>query len=309
MWRQIPSSVHPHTRGEIREPIGQAYIQPGSPPHAWGDSPARSDIQPVFRFTPTRVGRLDCALHTTQGTSVHPHTRGEISSAHYRPAGDHGSPPHAWGDFHIVAFEPANQRFTPTRVGRFGPRESPRPPAPVHPHTRGEIIRCARLHQAAVGSPPHAWGDWRRRAGRGDRERFTPTRVGRLSRVRTVRVCSSVHPHTRGEIHSLAAILHGKLGSPPHAWGDYQLGKRFVGTERFTPTRVGRFLKDQSTPAVFPVHPHTRGEIDNWNPTCDCNTRDPIPCTVLDPFGGSGTVSMVAQKRFTPTRVGRFIAG
>lgn len=36
--------------------------------------------------------------------------------------------------------------------------------------------------------------------------------------------------------------------------------------------------------------------IDNWHPTCDCSTRDPIPCTVLDPFGGSGTVSMVAQK-------------
>jgi DNA modification methylase len=35
---------------------------------------------------------------------------------------------------------------------------------------------------------------------------------------------------------------------------------------------------------------------DNWNPTCDCNARDSIPCTVLDPFGGSGTVSMVAQK-------------
>ena len=133
------------------------------------------------RFTPTRVGRFAGGFNTASCRTVHPHTRGEISSAHYRPAGDHGSPPHAWGDFHIVAFEPANQRFTPTRVGRFGPRESPRPPAPVHPHTRGEIISCARLHQAAVGSPPHAWGDLDIGQQLYAPTRVTPARVGRIA--------------------------------------------------------------------------------------------------------------------------------
>lgn len=34
---------------------------------------------------------------------------------------------------------------------------------------------------------------------------------------------------------------------------------------------------------------------DNWIAGCECNAGDSIPCTVLDPFGGSGTVSMVAQ--------------
>jgi DNA modification methylase len=33
----------------------------------------------------------------------------------------------------------------------------------------------------------------------------------------------------------------------------------------------------------------------NWEPTCTCNAGDPIPCTVLDPFLGSGTTSMVAR--------------
>jgi DNA modification methylase len=32
-----------------------------------------------------------------------------------------------------------------------------------------------------------------------------------------------------------------------------------------------------------------------WRPTCTCN-QPPTPCTVLDPFGGSGTVSYVAQR-------------
>jgi len=32
-----------------------------------------------------------------------------------------------------------------------------------------------------------------------------------------------------------------------------------------------------------------------WQPTCTCNAGDPIPCVVLDPFGGSGTVAKVAR--------------
>jgi len=33
-----------------------------------------------------------------------------------------------------------------------------------------------------------------------------------------------------------------------------------------------------------------------WQPTCECNETDTIPCTVLDPFAGSGTTGMVAKK-------------
>lgn len=31
-----------------------------------------------------------------------------------------------------------------------------------------------------------------------------------------------------------------------------------------------------------------------WRPTCKCDGADAVPCTVLDPFGGSGTTGMVA---------------
>lgn len=34
----------------------------------------------------------------------------------------------------------------------------------------------------------------------------------------------------------------------------------------------------------------------NWQPTCECNAES-IPCTVLDPFGGSGTTADVALAR------------
>jgi len=37
-------------------------------------------------------------------------------------------------------------------------------------------------------------------------------------------------------------------------------------------------------------------DTDGWNPTCSCGLEHPVPCTVLDPFGGSGTVSVVARR-------------
>ena len=39
----------------------------------------------------------------------------------------------------------------------------------------------------------------------------------------------------------------------------------------------------------------TETETTGWTPTCECG-GDPIPCTVLDPFGGSGTVGLVARQ-------------
>ena len=39
------------------------------------------------------------------------------------------------------------------------------------------------------------------------------------------------------------------------------------------------------------VHSTTLG----WRPTCACAAGDPVPCTVLDPFLGSGTVGRVAE--------------
>jgi DNA modification methylase len=42
------------------------------------------------------------------------------------------------------------------------------------------------------------------------------------------------------------------------------------------------------------LHPWVRVSAIDWQPGCKCNAGDPIPCTVLDPFGGSGTTGQVA---------------
>ena len=33
-----------------------------------------------------------------------------------------------------------------------------------------------------------------------------------------------------------------------------------------------------------------------WEPSCECNAGKPVPCTVLDPFGGAGTTGLVADR-------------
>jgi DNA modification methylase len=33
-----------------------------------------------------------------------------------------------------------------------------------------------------------------------------------------------------------------------------------------------------------------------WDTDCECPVGDPVPCTVLDPFGGAGTTAMVADR-------------
>jgi len=38
-----------------------------------------------------------------------------------------------------------------------------------------------------------------------------------------------------------------------------------------------------------------RERISTWEPDCQCNAGDPVPCVVLDPFAGSGTVAKVAR--------------
>lgn len=49
---------------------------------------------------------------------------------------------------------------------------------------------------------------------------------------------------------------------------------------------------ENSTPDIR-MGPTVRTRTTGWVPGCDCDA-DPIPCTVLDPFGGSGTVGKVA---------------
>lgn len=67
-----------------------------------------------------------------------------------------------------------------------------------------------------------------------------------------------------------------------------------------TPDRPGRIQnrdgdreshgKDGRSGSRFSVHVETVG----WKPSCKCSVDEVVPCTIIDPFGGSGTVAEVA---------------
>jgi hypothetical protein len=58
------------------------------------------------------------------------------------------------------------------------------------------------------------------------------------------------------------------------------------------PGNVGNTRNENGiVPYLKPVQATTTG----WQPTCDCDA-EVVPCTVLDPFLGSGTTAAVAQE-------------
>jgi DNA modification methylase len=79
----------------------------------------------------------------------------------------------------------------------------------------------------------------------------------------------------------------GREGKPP-VFAPLAITKTGVlpdgpGTHRNLGGRYQQWLDD---------HPRT---TTGWRPSCGCGSPKPEPCTVLDPFGGSGTVAEVAE--------------
>jgi DNA modification methylase len=71
-------------------------------------------------------------------------------------------------------------------------------------------------------------------------------------------------------------------------------GSNFLSTsgERGHPGRygdTGNGAKGLGMPSIA-----TTVNTVTWQPTCSCPPTDPVPCTVLDPFGGTGTTAIAA---------------
>ena len=212
-------SVHPHGRGDNRALVGCPPARVGSPPRAWGQCGRVLRGEVARRFTPTGVGTIDDAPF-----AVRPYP---------------GSPPRAWGQCRRAGRHEPQRRFTPTGVGTITPRPHARRCATVHPHGRGDNSRWSRSTRSSRGSPPRAWGQSIVGAGEERNLRFTPTGVGTMSPRRIRRSPTSVHPHGRGDNHVGERFGVQFHGSPPRAWGQYDLAGAGAAVPRFTPTGVG----------------------------------------------------------------------
>src|SRR5579859_4849473 len=130
--------------------------------------------------------------------AVHPHARGEIVSPTTYAGAAAGSPPRSWGNRSPAAGERVQHRFTPTLVGKSGPRHA---------------------HQHLVnGSPPRSWGNRERLNSINPVLRFTPTLVGKSVWGGERSGIVPVHPHARGEILAAWIVSPFNVGSPPRSW-------------------------------------------------------------------------------------------
>jgi DNA modification methylase len=58
----------------------------------------------------------------------------------------------------------------------------------------------------------------------------------------------------------------------------------------------GRFLSQRSTLPIGAAGNARANHTSGWQPGCSCDNGAPVPCVVLDPFMGSGTVAVVARE-------------
>ena len=59
--------------------------------------------------------------------------------------------------------------------------------------------------------------------------------------------------------------------------------------------KISTIRKDQGQNSTFKTGRYLKYETVGWRPSCDCR-GEVVPCMILDPFGGAGTVGLVAQR-------------
>ena len=115
---------------------------------------------------------------------------------------------------------------------RFTPRK--------HPHARGEDDIKAPPSSPETETPPRTWGRLFAPHGPGDRDRNTPTHVGKTNvKLKAVQTAKK-HPHARGEDLSLVDPLIWWPETPPRTWGRHDIYEEGKPFDRNTPTHVGK---------------------------------------------------------------------
>lgn len=82
-------------------------------------------------------------------------------------------------------------------------------------------------------------------------------------------------------------------GACPHCGAPWT---RVTETETMEIRRSARTHEKGRTRASGTMTKAPSSKTIGWLPGCECPDNDPVPCTVLDPFGGAGTTGLVAAK-------------
>jgi DNA modification methylase len=82
-----------------------------------------------------------------------------------------------------------------------------------------------------------------------------------------------------------------RIGGPPQ--GDHRKREDFEG--RHKQAHATGTVDGGSLSAVYAKYGYAENKTTGWKPTCG-HVKEPVGAVVLDPFGGSGTVGMVANR-------------
>ncbi|MGE0854247.1 MAG: site-specific DNA-methyltransferase [Hyphomicrobiaceae bacterium] len=73
-------------------------------------------------------------------------------------------------------------------------------------------------------------------------------------------------------------------------------GRAYSATKYDAATRAGPLPGSRQAYRAMGIEGPPAPTTTGWHPACACNAGEPIPCTVLDCFGGSGTTGLVADQ-------------
>ena len=130
--------VHPHSRGEKNSAACLDKLYMGSSPLARGKSVVINGCGVLFRFIPTRAGKMGRSRSGCVTAAVHPHSRGENAAGLLGAGTRVGSSPLARGKSCGRSRHQIGVGFIPTRAGKISSAIWICGSKPVHPHSRGE---------------------------------------------------------------------------------------------------------------------------------------------------------------------------
>ena len=253
-------SVHPHARGEHLPGLRLWTGSVGPSPRPWGTQGDSITEAVRERSIPTPVGNTTDPSGAVTSVAVHPHARGEHVTSSSEAPGGHGPSPRPWGTPGTVRVRAHGERSIPTPVGNTPMSRSPRRPAPVHPHARGEHTAHIASGVGMSGPSPRPWGTPPPIGPWEAAPRSIPTPVGNTATGASPLPEDAVHPHARGE-HAMAEIADGRGNGPsPRPWGTHGYPHYQGRPHRSIPTPVGNTRVDGSRDTTGAVHPHARGE-------------------------------------------------
>jgi DNA modification methylase len=216
------------------------------------------------RFGGHKYGDSDDPKHQTKsGNEYTGSRRNSFARTTKDSAGEHGQTPQFREDREPVAYEGRRNKRSVWTVAT-----TPFSEAHFATFPTKLIEPCILAGTSEKGCCPHCRAPWVRQTGRPCEkcEAFIPTQgksCGSCGHVRDWKA-------ERGISEGLNATEWDKPG-------------------RSVPRKLGESGKQGAVP------PQQSLALD-WAQSCSCPAHEPVPCTVLDPFGGSGTTGLVADR-------------